>query len=359
MKNKAGMFGKFFRWFNPAGTQPAECNNTARDTIDCVPAPVHVGQAAHTITATKRTMRRTPLCAALLSVFLLFANGLFTNGWAQWTPNADALDAKITKGTVSWAIEKKTITPAQAAAYIASGEQIPLRVSLRFTGDWVTKLKNSQTPVLTNFCQFSYGIAKSEGTNSTDAPLYTNDPPAYIPGSRNLSCTHTVPRVDPFITTENVVYDNPNWENYCPVYNFGMVPDPGKSLKTAMREVSENGEAVIYVDLWHIFFVLKRAETVYVRGVNKNKTFPSLSTDNDETGTSSMACQLNLKLDAMNVYWAETFFSGNKYTNVGGNNSGANYDWGLAPSTMYKGVIPGGIFIATGPEVTPLVTFLV
>ena len=359
MKNKAGMFGKFFRWFNPAGTQPAECNNAARDTIDCVPAPVHVGQAAHSITATKRTTRRTPLCAALLSVFLLFANGLFTNGYSvtpsQKTPSALALRAKITTGKVSFVIEKKTLTPAQAATAIANKTQIPLTVWLKFTGDWVNKFKTYN--VNTNNFQMSYGIAKSDGTTYTDAPFFTNDPPAYMVAGEGLGCSQNgVDLMTPYEDPDaNVIYRQPSWEGSvpCPVYNYGVGFSSGSTLDNQMEERTEDGETVVYVRLCHIYFVLKRAETVYVRGVDKN-----YGTDVGETGTSAMETNLNLKYDDNNSYWAATYANGNEYSGINAStgHAGSIYDWTTAPAAFYGGIIPGGIFIATGPEVTPLVT---
>ena len=294
------------------------------------------------------------LCAAVVGLCTLLGAWTGNKAYAAVTNNSREVNGKITLQ-----IERLTLTPAQAATYISNNNSatgnIKLWVYLKFEGDWITWFDgedgaNFQAPL--NFCSFSYGIATKDGFNETDAPLFRTDPPAYMLSESGLNCSVDGISLPYFgqtrysTSTNTGSFITPKWKQLkCPIYEYGNEFGPSSDAMNGLEKITEGGKTYYRLRLFQIGFRLKRAENVYVRVIDSrtyNDGFTDNATAGGYLGATSGTTELNIvntNASSKAMYWP------------GGNPNAAVQDWTTAPPSFY-GVENGGIFIASGPEVT-------
>ena len=323
MKNKAGMkslTGKICRFFDKI---------THRAVGEAAPQPVE------------------PRCGARVKCLRVGLVAVCT-ALGAWVGSVQA--AEKVSGKITLKIEKKVLTPAQAQDAMTNKTPIWLRLSMVMRGEWVTRLKNSQTVTL-GASSFSFAIVQSEGDNKTTAP-YDTDPKAYILSAGTMNCSQdgVSLNINNYSASRpKVLLSSPSWAQLgCPIYEYYCMPLSSTDFVEASADIKHEGTdaegAYIEIDIIAIGLILKPGtpQTIYVRGTDVDGR---PTDDNPVVGnTSTRATQVNLRgFDEVQVVYGD------------GNTTDLTY----CNSTYYGGCIPGGIFINTDAEVTPLVTFWV
>ena len=247
-------------------------------------------------------------------------------------------------GSVSYKIETKSLTIAEAQNYINRKEDIPLKVSVIFRGKWVDLFDNGFIATIKE-SSFSYGIAQTDGEF---AALETNAPAAWMlaNGGRHCVTDDGTPLNAPtLLLGMGVNVETPLWEDQpCPSYAYGLGFTGSRVYKSDTRLVrGEDADGPYYEEpMFYIYFKLKRLETVYVRGID---ILGSHQTEQDGSfTTTSGETVLNIGNPSVPnspyCYWP------------GCPSPDESADWTQAPADYYGGVIPGGIFIEQVPELT-------
>ncbi len=279
---------------------------------------------------------------------LLLIMSSFELTWAQ-TGDVHEIDGKVT-----FKIESKNMTAQEAQTAIDNKTAISLKVSLILEGEWVQMLDEGRMAFL-NSSAFAYGIAQNGGGRTeVTAPLYRNDPPAYMYANSVLGCTADgVSLTAP--SSMGMYISFPAWEehnNTCPTYSYGALYDnssPFFAGGSSIRRTKHEGVDCYELDLFNISFRLKDLQTVYVRGVDCNtkkdlELVPDAESTDKETDLDGSTVGTTI-LNLTNPDGRRIYYWPNSYSTQAA-------DWTLAPKDYYGGVIPGGIFIEQVPELT-------
>ena len=273
----------------------------------------------------------------LRTIMLLMA---FFIGITQWGRTQTVVDGKV-----SFLIEQKTLTMQEAQNAVNNKTIIPLKVSLIFERGWIDYFDGGGR-VRIGASSFAFGIATS---NQSKSPLESSNPQAWIYG-RDDNCLG-----DGILLTapDEGNYASPDWESYCPrpfAYGAGF---ENRNQNISYRDTLINGKHCYKADIFTLYFSLKSASSIYVRGIDCNDENSQVESTDNENLLLSTAGTTELSLltsSRANLYWPNGPTTGlGDWTLSGSPDFGGS---GQIETDYYGGVIPGGIFIEQVPELT-------